>query len=286
MQAKWLVCIDWNDDGVFSKPEEDVTSDVLGLTLEHFRDLASGYMESARLDLELRNDIHRYSPPNAASPLFGSLAPGRRVWVRAAYPFDSLSGKPGSRLADRVPDLGAEFSWTEHGDAFEIAPSGAGVRTAGARTGQRTATIDLGSPDASLGCWFTRNGSASHGGLCLRRSADGYLYIRVTSTAIEVREARAGAPDTLVASAPHAWDDGEEKFLQVVMHGSDIQVFVDDLPYSRQPRRSTPLRPATACSARARQTTSGVDSAGGCRCSTGGSTRYSPGPAVGRNTAT
>ena len=229
MQAKWLVCIDWNDDGAFSDPDEDVTPDVLGLTLEHFRDLASGYMESARLDLELRNDTHRYSPPNGASPLSGNLVPGRRVWVRAAYPFDSLTGRPGARLASSVPDPGAGFSWTEHGDAFEIAPSGAGARTAGSQAGARTATIDFGSPDVSLGCWFTRNGSASHGGLCLRRSADGYLYVRVTGAAIEVREARSGSPDTLVAATPHTWDDGAEKFLQVVMHGEDIEIFVNDL---------------------------------------------------------
>ncbi len=229
MQAKWLVCIDWNDDGAFSDPDEDVTPDVLGLTLEHFRDLASEYMESARLDLELRNDRHRYSPPNAASPLSGKLVPGRRVWVRAAYPFDSLSGNPGARLSSRRPDLGASFSWAEHGGVFEIAPSGAGVRTAGSRSGARAATIDFGSPDASIGCWFTRVGAASHGGLCFRRSATGYLYVRVTGAAIEVIEARAGSSNTLVASTPHTWDDGAEKFLQVTMHGSDIQVFVDDL---------------------------------------------------------
>ncbi len=229
MQAKWLVCIDWNDDGDFSDPSEDVTPDVLGLTLEHFRDLASGYMESARLDLELRNDTHRYSPPNAASPLYRSLAPGRRVWVRAAYPFDALSGEPGARLDSRIPDLGAGFAWPEHWGVFEIAPSGAGVRTAGSQSGVRVATIDFGSPDTSFGCWFTRNGSSSHGGLCLRRSVDGYLYVRVTGAAIEVREARAGSSDTLIASARHTWDDGVEKFLQVAMHGDDTHVFVDDL---------------------------------------------------------
>ena len=229
MQARWLVCIDWNDDGAFSGPDEDVTSDVLGLTLEHFRDLTSGYMESARLDLELRNDTHRYSPPNAASPLHGSLVPGRRVWVRAAYPFDSLSGTPGARLAGRVPDDGAGLSWAEHEGAFEIAPSGKGVRTAGAEAGARASTVDFGSPDISLGCWFTRSGSKSHGGLRLRHSADGYLNVRITGDAIELWEARTGSPGALVASTPHAWDEGAEKFLQVVMHGDDMQVFVEDL---------------------------------------------------------
>ena len=223
MQARWVVGVDWKDDGAYA----DVTGDVLGLTLEHFRDLASGYMESARLDLELRNDGHRYSPPNAASPLAGSLAPGRRVWVRAAYPFDSLSGTAGARLAGRVPGLGAGTSWAEHGGGFEVAPTGTGVR-AMVQAGARVAVMDFGSPDVSLGCRFTRSGSASHGGLCLRRSAAGYVYVRVTGSAVEVRESRAGGSDTLVASAVHAWADGAENFLYVVMHGSDISVFVGD----------------------------------------------------------
>ena len=229
MQAKWLVCIDWNDDGTFSDPDEDVTSEVLGLTLEHFRDLASGYMESARLDLELRNDTHRFSPPNAASQLSGRLVPGRRVWVRAAYPFDSLSGTPGARLSGRVPDLGLGLSWAEHEGMFETAPSGNGVRTVGDQAGARAATIDFGSPDTSFGCWFTRNGSTSHGGLCMRHSAEGYLYVRVTGTAIEVWEARTGSSETLLKSAPHLWGDGKEKFLQVVLRDRDIQVFAEDL---------------------------------------------------------
>ena len=50
-QAKWLVHVDWNDDGDFSDADEDVTSDVLGLTLEHFRDLSSERIEAARLEL-------------------------------------------------------------------------------------------------------------------------------------------------------------------------------------------------------------------------------------------
>ncbi len=228
MQAKWLVSVDWNDDGAFSDPSEDVTRDVLGLTLEHFRDLASGYMESARLDLELRNDTHRYSPPNAASPLSGTLVPGRRVWVRAAYPFDSLSGTPGDRLESRTPGTGPGFSWAENGGAFEIAPAGSGVRAAGSQGTTRTATIDFDSPDVSFGCWFTRGSSPRRGGLCLRQSADGYLYVRVTGETIEVGEAPSGSPDTLLAAAPYAWDEGDEKFLQVVAHGDAITVFVDD----------------------------------------------------------
>ena len=56
-QAQWQVLIDWNDDGDFSDPDEDVTAAVLGLTLEHFRDLAGGHIEAARLELELKNEF-------------------------------------------------------------------------------------------------------------------------------------------------------------------------------------------------------------------------------------
>ncbi len=59
-QARWLVQIDWNGDGDFSDPREDVTPDVLGMTLEHLRDLSSEHIEAARLELELKNHDHKY----------------------------------------------------------------------------------------------------------------------------------------------------------------------------------------------------------------------------------
>ena len=83
-QAKWLVHIDWNDDGDFSDSNEDISADVIDMTLEHFRDLISGHVEAARLELKVRNDDHKYSAPNGSSPLSSNLKPGRKVRVRAA----------------------------------------------------------------------------------------------------------------------------------------------------------------------------------------------------------
>ena len=112
--AKWLIHVDWNGDGDFSDANEDVTSDVLGVTLEHFRDLSSGHMEAARLELQLKNDDHKYSPPNGSLPLSGNLKPGRTVWVRAAYPYDAFSDVAGTQLADHTLDNDSDFSWTEY----------------------------------------------------------------------------------------------------------------------------------------------------------------------------
>ena len=109
-QAKWLLQVDWNNDGDFTDANEDLTSDTLGLTLDHFRALDNGYMEAARLELELKNDDHKYSPSNGSSPLSGNLKPGRKVWVKAAYSYDSFTGNAGNQLTAHTPDSDATFS--------------------------------------------------------------------------------------------------------------------------------------------------------------------------------
>ncbi|MDA1347622.1 MAG: hypothetical protein O3A47_01960 [Chloroflexi bacterium] len=229
-QAKWTVQVDWNGDGDFSDANEDVTSDVLGLTLEHFRDLSTGHVEAARLELELRNDDHRYSPPNGSSPLSGDLKPGRGVWVRAAYPYDGFSDTAGTQLAVHTPDYDSGFAWTENIRNFDIAAGGTGAQTDSSQgSGDCVATMDFGDSDVSFGCDFSRGTDVSdHGGLCVRYlNSTNYMYARVTGTAIELRKVDAGA-DSQVATAAHTWGTSTQKFLQVVLHGNSIRVFVDD----------------------------------------------------------
>lgn len=228
-QAKWLVCVDWNDDGDFSDADEDVTSDVLGLTLDHFHDLASDHIEAARLELELKNDDHKYSPPNGSSPLSGNLKPGRKAWLRAAYPFDGFTDTAGTQLAAHVPDYDSGFAWTENLQGFDIKSSGTGAETDRAQgNGDCVATIDFGESDASFGCDYTRGTDTSdHGGLCFRYSdSSNYMYVRVTSTGLEVRKVDGGA-DSQVGSNSYTWSTGAKKFLQVTLHGDSIRVFVD-----------------------------------------------------------
>lgn len=228
--AKWLIHVDWNGDGDFSDANEDVTSDVLGVTLEHFRDLSSEHMEAARLELQLKNDDHKYSPPNGRSLLSGNLKPGRTVWVRAAYPYDAFSDVAGTQLADHTLDNDSDFSWTENLQGFDIASGGSGAETDSVLgNGDCVATVGFGDADVSFDCFFTREtDTTDHGGLCFRYSDNSnYLYVRITGTAVEVGKVDAGA-DTQVATASHTWATSTQKFLQVVLHGSLIRVFVDD----------------------------------------------------------
>jgi hypothetical protein len=78
------VKVDWNRDGDFADPLEDVTGDVRGgITATYGRDSGSALspVVSGAGGFDLDNTLRRYSPRNAASPLFGKLKPARPVLI-------------------------------------------------------------------------------------------------------------------------------------------------------------------------------------------------------------
>lgn len=226
-EAKWKLLVDWQGDGKFAGAYDDITDATLQLSLRHMRDLKTEYMDAARLDIRLANSDHEYSPPNAAASLFGSLKPGRKVWLRAAFPFDEFSDSRGKLLADHAPKFGSAYRWTTPNQDFHIAADG-GAQTRGSHTGRRIATMDFVLADASFGCDFVRGSDASqHGGLALRYTdADNFLYLRVTGTALELRKVERRS-DTLLAEAELQWDAGDRRFIQIELHGGSIRVFID-----------------------------------------------------------
>ena len=226
-EAKWKLMVDWSGDGRFAGEDDDITLHTLGLSLRHMRDLKTEYMDPARLDIRLANADHRYSPPNTASPLSGSLKPGRKVWLRAAFPCDEFGGRAGTSLAGRTPEYGNSFRWRTASNDFRIA-TGGGVQTDGAHAGRRVATMDFALADASFGCEYTRGSDATrHGGLTLRYvDAANFLYLRVTGGALELRKVEQ-EKDTLLTLAAFRWDAGDRRFIQVELHGDSIRVFVD-----------------------------------------------------------
>ena len=149
--AKWKLMVDWQGAGEFAGADDDITPAALGLSLRHIRDLKSEYINPARLDVRLANFDHKYSPPNTASPLFGVLKPGRKAWLRAAFPCDEFGDIAGASLADHAPEYGAAYRWIDPNHDFRIAADG-GAQADGARSGRRIATIDFGLTDVSFGC--------------------------------------------------------------------------------------------------------------------------------------
>lgn len=225
--VKWLLTADWEGDGRFAGAHDDITGAVLDLSLAHKRDLATDRIGAAKLSLRLRNADHRFSPPNAASPLSGKIKPGRGVWLRAAFPCDEFDGAAGSAITAHAPRYGAAYRWQAHTGGFRVNATRDGAETAGGASGRRIATMDLGYADGSFGCWFTRGDSANLGGLAFR-CADGanYLSVRFGGGAVEVRRTQAGADATL-ASAALVWTAGQRRFVQVELHGESARVFVD-----------------------------------------------------------
>lgn len=119
MPAKYKVYVDWNNDGDFSDPGEDVTSRTLDgrtpIIVRYGRDQARALspVSPAEVNLELNNISRDYSPENTASPLNGMVQPGRDVFIKATlsavdYPvfngqLDDFTAKPG--VEDRSIDV-------------------------------------------------------------------------------------------------------------------------------------------------------------------------------------
>ena len=105
------VLIDWSNDGDYLDTGEDVTSDVRSITKSHYRDFLTGYQAGAVLNLVLNNEDHKYSPSNGSSALTGKLLPGRKVWVRMWYPYDSFIGTANTALSSHTMDRDSGWAW-------------------------------------------------------------------------------------------------------------------------------------------------------------------------------
>ena len=226
-EAKWKLLVDWMGDGRFTGADDNITDATLQLSLRHMRDLKTEYMGTAQLDIRLANSNHKYSPPNTRSSLFGSLKPGRKVWLHAAFPCDEFGGSQGTLLADHAPEYGSAYRWTAPNQDFCIAASG-GAQTNGSHAGRRIATMDFGLSDVSFGCELMRGSDTTrHAGLALRYTDSGnFLYLRVTGGALQLRKVESGA-DTLIAQAELQWSAGARRFIRIELHADRIRAFVD-----------------------------------------------------------
>lgn len=85
--ARYKAYVDWNADGDFTDPLEDVTSDVLDgrtpVTMQYGRDQARALSPIAvgQAAFALDNQSRVYSPENTSSALNGQVVPGRSVMV-------------------------------------------------------------------------------------------------------------------------------------------------------------------------------------------------------------
>ncbi len=93
ISASWRFYVDWDDDGAYNHAIEDISAYVLAgegqfWEFRRGRNYASqltGVSTAGGLTLPLLNPDGRFSRYNSASPIYGSMLPGRRVKLTATY---------------------------------------------------------------------------------------------------------------------------------------------------------------------------------------------------------
>jgi len=87
--ARYLLRVDWNNDGDFTDTNEDITDDVLEITCKRGRDFASqltGKAVAGTMEVSLRNNAGKYSPFNTSGVLTGKLLPNRKIQLSTILP--------------------------------------------------------------------------------------------------------------------------------------------------------------------------------------------------------
>ena len=222
----WRIWVDWDDDGVWGEDNEDLTADVQRFDWRWGRGQGNDHAAPARLNLDLRNDSQKYSPPNSNSALAGNLKTGRRLWAQFAYPYDDFSG--GVDPAGQSLPVGDGFSWVKHNlgaNGFTAANGQLQAVTGG--SADAIYTVDFADADAHLGLHYQRNSDAG-GGLVLRLASPfNYLRVRFGATGTVLERVAFGAVTSIRSG--NALTAGVNYFMEVDLHGPSVRLFVTDL---------------------------------------------------------
>jgi len=84
-KATYKLEIDWDNDGLFANAYSDVTEDLLEIRWDRGRDHILGKAITSTCSFSLKNTDDKYSPPNAAGPLYNKLKPFRQVKLTATF---------------------------------------------------------------------------------------------------------------------------------------------------------------------------------------------------------
>ena len=174
--ARYLVQVDWNNDGDYTDTYEDISDDVLSITSTMGRNFASqltGKASAGSLEITVKNNTGKYSPFNTTSELTGNLVPNRPIQWAVTVPtaatiwtgyiesiIPAVEKGPHTTAKIRAFGIFKKFATTDArvpmktsrvtgaaiGDVLDAVSWGAGLRTLD--TGQTTMTRFFGSGKA------------------------------------------------------------------------------------------------------------------------------------------
>lgn len=217
------VFADWNADGDYTDATEDLTDYVTSLTYSHTQNLDTEQVTSGVVDLTLDNYDHRFSKPKGT---ITGLQPGRTLWARVWYPFDTFVGTNDTNLSAHTLTQDSNWTWVAASNNFQLNGSGA------ARTSTTDALhvnyLEFSDSDVEIAAQYRRGtDSSDHGGLLFRYvDANNYGYLRITGSVIEFGKV-IGGTDSQFATKSYTWGDNDTKLLQLRLHGTTAVVLVD-----------------------------------------------------------
>ena len=217
------VLADWNADGDYSDANEDLTSYVKSLSYSHQQNLDSEQMSAGVLTVVLNNDDHRFSKPKGT---ITGLLPGRTLWARLWYPFDSFVGTDGTPLAPHTLTQDSNWGWVAALNNFQL--NGSGAARVSTTDAAHINYLEFSDTDVEIAAQYRRGTDTSdHGGFVFRYvDANNYGYLRATNSAIEFRKV-IGGTDSQIATKAYTWADNTTKLLQLRLHGTTAVVLVD-----------------------------------------------------------
>ncbi len=83
--SAYVVEVDWNDNGLFSHANSDISSYVKEFSIERGREGELQDMQVGTCELRVLNTSKLFSPEYVGGSLFGKLLPDRRIRVKAQY---------------------------------------------------------------------------------------------------------------------------------------------------------------------------------------------------------
>ena len=230
---KITIEVDWNHDGGFGDANEDITSNVLEVSIERGRDSPWGRANAGQCQMTLRNDTNLYTPSNGSGALSGNLIPGRKVRVHFRYPWDSFTETGSSyteldaHTADKPTDAG---SWVEHNGTWRIDQSGDYLYLGATSATIDHATMQFGTADGWVAVDFTRRNGVTNAGLVLRADGSGnYILIHHDCSNLKASKVASNSVDSVLAtSASFTWTADATKRIRCRLKGEEIWAIVED----------------------------------------------------------
>lgn len=239
--------IDFDEDNVLESGEE-VSGDVNSLILTRGKDIRANRAPAATLAVNMRDNSHKYTPINTASPLYPFQLPGPRCRLRMAYPYDSftddnstaLNGRALPKADDQTKNEGGWDAWVA--DSEFVIESNHVELTATAD--HLLATLDFGTPNVRLGADIKMDTHTSYPWyqplFVFRKQDDtnyNFIYVHAASAAthhVGFGKVTAGSfasytPQLLSTNLNTTiWDKGETARVEAQIIDDEVIVWVND----------------------------------------------------------